>query len=107
MEKRKPHYGLDALKMLLLHESTRIVTRSGRQGAAMLGYFDEEAVVARVLRLAAIEFYKSMTTYGNSKIWQDVYRTCDGEVGIYIKLQKSLDGKGVVISSKPLDAEVV
>ena len=32
MEKRKPHYGLDALKMLLLHESTRIVTRSGRQG---------------------------------------------------------------------------
>ena len=107
MEKRKPHYSLDALKMLLLHESTRIVTRSGRQGAAMLGYFDDETIVARVLRLASGEFYKSMTTYGNSRIWQDVYRTCDGEIGIYIKLQKSLDGKGVVISFKPLNEEVV
>lgn len=107
MEKRKPHYGLDALKMLLLHESTRIVTRSGRQGAAMLGYFDEDSMVARVLRLASYEFYKSMTTYGNSKIWQDVYRTNDGNVGIYIKLQKSLDGRGVIVSFKPLDEEVV
>lgn len=107
MEKRKPHYGLDMLKMLLLHEATRIVTRSGRQGAVLLGYFDEESMVARVLKLSAQEFYKSMTTHGNSKIWQDVYRTNDGNVGIYIKLQKSLDGKGVVISFKPLDEEVV
>ncbi len=107
MEKRKPHYGLDALKMLLLHESSRIVTRSGRQGAATLGYFDDEAIVARVLRLASREFYKSMTSHGNSKIWQDVYRTNDGGAGIYIKLQKSMDSKGVVISFKPLDEEVV
>lgn len=107
MEKRKPHYGFDALKMLLLHESTRIVTRSGRQGAAMLGYFDDESMVDRVLRFASREFYKSMTTHCNSKIWQDVYRTNDGNVGIYIMLQKSLDGKGVVISFKPLDEEVV
>jgi hypothetical protein len=107
MEKRKPHYGLDALKMLLLHDSTRIVTRSGRQGAAMLGYFDDESMVARIVRLASREFYKSMTMYGNSRIWQDVYRTNDGEVGIYIKLQKSLDGKGVIISFKQLDEEVV
>ena len=107
MEKRKPHYGLDALKMLLLHESTRIVTRSGRQGAATLGYFDDESMVTRVLLLVSREFYKSMTSYGNSTIWQDVYRTNDGNVGIYIKLQKSLDGKGVIISFKPLDEEVV
>ena len=92
--------------MLLLHESTRIVTRSGRLGAAMLGYFDDEAMVARVLRLASREFYKSMTTYGNSRIWHDVYRTNDGELGLYIKLQKSLDGKGVIISFKPWDEEV-
>jgi len=107
MEKRKPHYGLDALKMFLLHESTRIVTRSGRLGAAMLGYFDDEAMVARVLQLASREFYKSMTTYGNPRIWQDVYCTNDGEVGLYIKLQKALDGKGVIISFKPLDEEVI
>lgn len=93
--------------MLLLHESSRIVTRSGRHGAAMLGYFDAEAMVARVMRLASREFYKSMTTHGDSRIWQDVYRTNDGEVGIYIKLQKSQDGKGVIISFKPLDEEVV
>ena len=51
MEKRKPHYGLDSLKMLLLHQSTRIITRSGRQGAAMLGYFDGDSMVAGVIRL--------------------------------------------------------
>jgi len=107
MEKHKSHYGLDTLKLLLLHESTRIVTRSGRQGAATLGYFDDESMVARVLRIASREFYKSMTTYGNTKIWQDVYRTNDGNVGIYIKLQKTLGGKGVIISFKPLDEEVV
>lgn len=103
MEKRKPHYGLDALQ----HESTRIITRSGRQGAAMLGYFDDKAMVARVLCLATQEFYKSMTTHGNTKIWQDVYRTKEGDVGIYIKLQKSMDNKGVIISFKPLDEEVI
>ena len=106
MEKRKPHYNLDAIKMLLLHDATRIITRSGRLGAAMLGYFDDEAMVARVMRLEGREFHKSMTTYVNAAIWQDVYRTHDGQVGIYIKLQKSLDGKGVIISFKPLDEEV-
>jgi motility quorum-sensing regulator/GCU-specific mRNA interferase toxin len=73
----------------------------------MLGYFDDESMVARVLLVTSREFYKSMTTHGNSKIWQDVYRTNDGNMGIYIKLQKSLDGKGVIISFKPLDEEVV
>lgn len=107
MEKRKPQYGLDELKMLLLHASTRIVTRSGRQGAAMLGYFDVESMVARVLKLTSQEFYKSMTMYGNSKVWQDVYRTSDADVGIYIKLQKSQDSRGVIISFKPLDDEVI
>jgi motility quorum-sensing regulator / GCU-specific mRNA interferase toxin len=107
MEKRKPHYGLDVLKQLLLQKSTRIITRSGRHGAATLGYFDEESIVARVLRLESREFYKSMTAYVNSKIWHDVYRTSDGDVGIYVKLQKSLDGKVVIISFKPLDEEVI
>jgi len=71
------------------------------------GYFDDEAMVARVMRLGWQEFYKSMTTHANSTIWQDVYRTHDGKVGIYIKLQKSLDAKGVIISFKPLDEEVM
>jgi motility quorum-sensing regulator/GCU-specific mRNA interferase toxin len=107
MEKRKPHYNLDTIKMLLLHDATRIITRSGRQGAAALGYFDDESIVGRVMRLEPRECYKSMTTHASSKVWQDVYRTQDGQVGIYIKLQKSMDGKGVIISFKPLDDEVV
>ncbi len=107
MEKRKPHYNLDAIKMLLLRDATRIITRSGRLGAVSLGYFNDEAMVARVIRLENREFYKSMTTYAMTAVWQDVYRTHDGQVGIYIKLQKSLDGKGVIISFKPLDGEVL
>ncbi|MDA8427876.1 MAG: type II toxin-antitoxin system MqsR family toxin [Geobacteraceae bacterium] len=99
MEKRKPHCGLDALKMLLLHEATRIVTRSGRQGAAKLGYFDDETMVARVLRLTPREFYKSMTTHANTKIWQDVYRTKDGDVGIYVNCRNPWTARGLLFHS--------
>jgi hypothetical protein len=36
-------------------------------------------------RIEGSEFYKSITTYGISAVWQDVYRTHYGHSGIYIK----------------------
>jgi hypothetical protein len=33
-------------------------------------------------------------------LWQDVYRTSDGPIELYIKIQKSNDGKGVIIQFK-------
>jgi motility quorum-sensing regulator/GCU-specific mRNA interferase toxin len=60
-------------------------TRSALVGAAALG-LDFAGIVAVIMSLTAKDFYKSMTTHSDHKIWQDVYRpvTIAGEV--YLKL---------------------
>ena len=100
MEKRKPHYVLDEIKELLSDETSRIVTRRDRKEAVSLGYADDEAMVERVQELRRNEFDKSMTSHHNVKLWQDVYKTSDGDIGLYIKLQKSPNGEGVIVSFK-------
>ena len=100
MEKRKPHYVLEEIKELLSDENSRIITRRDRKEAVSLGYADDESMVERVQELHRSEFDKSMTSYKNVKLWQDVYKTWDGDMGLYIKLQKSPDGKGVIVSFK-------
>ena len=42
---------------------------------------------AVVMALTPVDFYKSMTTHADNRIWQDVYRTriADG-VEVYLKL---------------------
>jgi motility quorum-sensing regulator / GCU-specific mRNA interferase toxin len=39
-----------------------------------------------VVALTATDFYKSMTTYANHQIWQDVYRPCTEAGEVYLKL---------------------
>lgn len=46
-----------------------------------------------------------MTEYEDYKIWQDVYKPRHGDLYLYIKLQKSTDGKGVVIQLKQSEDE--
>ena len=102
MEKRKPHYPLEQLQLLLGHADTRIITRTCRLEAAEIGYLDDNMIVERVRRLSRREFYKSMTAYGNHTLWQDVYISADDERSLYIKLQLAATGeeKAVVIQFK-------
>jgi len=97
MEKRKPHYLLTQLQELLEDERTRIITRTCKREAAQVGYIDDEMIVERVQRLTRKEFDKSMTAYGNPKLWQDVYKSDDGERSLYIKLQLAVTGEKTVI----------
>lgn len=87
MEKRKPHYDLKTLKKLLSKETTRRVTETAQEGAALMGYPDEDAMLQVIQKLCSEHFYKSMTTKADSKIWQDVYKFKDEEKKLYIKLQ--------------------
>ena len=41
-----------------------------------------------------------MTAKQRPGLWQDVYLSNEGLLTLYIKLQKSYDGKGVVIQFK-------
>lgn len=98
--KTLPTYDLDEIKDLLKSEETRIITRRDRREAVRLGYADDDAMVDRVLMLQANEFYKTMEAETMPGLWQDVYRSDDLTVTLYIKLQISFDGKGVIISFK-------
>lgn len=60
-------------------------TVSALAGGATLG-LDFAGMVDVVLALSPDDFYKSMTTYADHTVWQDVYRTRAGTDEIYLKL---------------------
>jgi motility quorum-sensing regulator/GCU-specific mRNA interferase toxin len=96
---KKPSYELEEIKELLQEIGTRIITKSSRQDAVKLGYADDAEMVNRILKITSKDFFKTMPAE-KSPFFQDVYYTWDGTKKIYIKLQKSLTGKGVIISFK-------
>jgi motility quorum-sensing regulator/GCU-specific mRNA interferase toxin len=74
-------------------------TVSALAGGAALGFSFEE-IVDVVAPLAPRDFYKSMTTHADHRIWHDVYhpKTPAGEV--YLKLTVMDDG--LIVSFKNL-----
>jgi len=98
--KKVPTYDLEQLKELLKKEESRYITRRDRKEAAKLGYADEEEMVNRVLKLQPEEFHKTMPSDTFPSLMQDVYYTFDNTTKLYIKLQKSYSGKGVIVSFK-------
>ena len=72
LEKRTPHCKLPFVKALIERGKVRM-TASAVAGAEALG-FDRAGVVDVVSALSSADFFKSMTTYADLKIWQDVYR---------------------------------
>ncbi|MEE4893723.1 type II toxin-antitoxin system MqsR family toxin [Pseudomonas alliivorans] len=84
MEKKTPHCKLTVVRSLIEAGKVRS-TRSALMGGAALG-FDFDEIVAIAGALVPSDFYKSMTTHADHRIWQDVYRckTVAGE--IYLKL---------------------
>ena len=84
MEKHTPHCKLSVVKTLVEAGQVR-ATFTALTGGAALG-LDFEGMVSIVQALTPQDFYKSMTTHSDHRIWQDVYRptTIVGEV--YLKL---------------------
>lgn len=84
MEKLTPHCQLLTVKALIEAGKVRS-TFSALAGAAALG-FDFDGIIAVVLALRTNDFYKSMTTYADHRVWQDVYRPTTGAGEVYLKL---------------------
>ena len=84
MEKKTPHCKLHTVKALIEAGKVRS-TQSALIGGAALG-FDFGGIVSVVLALAPTDFYKSMTTHADHKIWQDVYRPKTHAGEVYLKL---------------------
>ena len=98
MEKSIPHYPLKQVKALVSSGRVRM-TSSARAGGAAMG-FGYEGIVAIVLALGASDFYKSMTTHADHRMWQDVYRPRTSAGTAYLKV--SVLDELLVISFKEL-----
>ena len=86
MEKSIPHCKLPAIKALVEAGQVR-ATATAYNGARELGINDLDGMCDVVLALTSADFYKSMTTHADHRIWQDVYhaRTASGDE-VYLKL---------------------
>lgn len=73
---------------------------SARQYASTLGFLFDREIIKRVCQLKESEFQKTMNATKMAGFKQDVYLTQERGAQLYIKLQKSADGKAVVISFK-------
>nr|WP_290895393.1 type II toxin-antitoxin system MqsR family toxin [Azonexus sp.] len=72
MEKRTPHCKLAVVKTLVEAGKVR-TTHAARVGASELG-LELSEMLDVVMALTPADFCKSMTTYVDHTIWQDVYR---------------------------------
>lgn len=84
MEKSTSHYQLSIIKTLI-HDGHVRATSIARKGATSLG-FDFDGMLAVILTLNAADFYKSMTTHIDYRVWQDVYRPITPMGEVYLKL---------------------
>ena len=98
MEKRTPHCKLSHVEVLVEAGKVR-ATHTARTTASLLG-FDFKGMVAVVASLTMKDFYKSMTTYADHRIWQHVYRPQTSAGGLYVKLTVTDDV--LIVSFKEL-----
>ncbi len=84
MEKRTPHCKLTIVKALVDAGKVR-TTYSAESGAAQMGLGVPD-ILAVVMTLAPADFYKSMATHSDHKVWQDVYRPSTQAGEVYLKL---------------------
>jgi motility quorum-sensing regulator/GCU-specific mRNA interferase toxin len=84
IEKKVPHCKLSVVKTMVEADKVR-ATKAAREGGAAIG-FDFDGMLAVVMGLSTTDFYKSMTTHADHRIWQDVYRPTTSAGGVYLKL---------------------
>lgn len=84
MEKGTPHCKLTVIKAMVSAGQVR-TTQAARTGAIELG-FDFAEMLAVVMALTPADFYKSMTSNADHRVWQDVYRPSTPAGEVYLKL---------------------
>ena len=99
MEKRRPTYDLDAIKLAIGSIETLAVTTSALRDAAALG-FDRGGIVETIVSIDRRMFYKSMTTFADHRVWQDVYHVPARGLALYVKFQADVLTEFTVMSFK-------
>ncbi len=94
MEKYKPTYDLEEFK-----RSDFIITSTAGNNALELG-FELSDVRMVVSTMKKEHFYKSMTSYKNHKVWQDVYHVPYENFVLYVKFTKEMLSEFTLLSFK-------
>lgn len=86
MEKRKAHYDLNEVKLIVSKRGMDAFTRVAQDNARLMG-LNGQAALEVVLGLQRGMLFKSMTSHADSAVWQDVYHApCPNEKTAYIKV---------------------
>ena len=85
MEKNTPHYDLAVIKAEVRRLGRRAFTRTAAETGEKLGFSIRE-MQEIVFELQNRMLYKSMTTYDDHRVWQDVYHIHSHDLEIYIKV---------------------
>ena len=72
VEKPAPHYDLAAIQAQVARLGPAAFTKTALDGGRDMGLTSRE-MLAVIAALTRRDFYKSMTTYADHRIWQDVY----------------------------------
>lgn len=99
MEKYTPHYDWAGIKADVRRLGSKAFTRTAKDSGEDLGFSMEDMQIV-IYELQNRMLYKSMTTYGDHRIWQDVYYTHAKNMEIYIKVTYRPNGRPPVISFK-------
>ena len=93
-EKRKPTYDLESFK-----QSNYDVKSSALSGALDVG-FTRNDINKVIKNMKRNHFYKSMTSYNNHAIWQDVYHVPYDDYIFYIKFTTDIISEFTLLSFK-------
>ncbi|WP_124950047.1 type II toxin-antitoxin system MqsR family toxin [Sulfuriferula thiophila] len=99
MEKLVPHYSLAEIQAQMTSAQAMNLTVSARGGIRAVGMAQADAL-AVVQSLTRNDFYKSITTHADHRVWQDVYHGEWNGIALYIKFQRA--GEYFVVSFKEL-----
>jgi motility quorum-sensing regulator/GCU-specific mRNA interferase toxin len=77
-------------------------TTTAVRTAAALG-FDRAEIVATIQTMERKQFYKSMTSYSDHRIWQDVYHVPSRVGTLYVKFTADVVTEFLLLSFKEKD----
>jgi motility quorum-sensing regulator / GCU-specific mRNA interferase toxin len=98
VEKRTPHHALDSIKATFTTTSSLRMTKTAQDTALSLGIYLAD-VVRLIQSMTRQQFYKSMTTFADHRVWQDVYHVPFESLMLYVKFTSDAQGY-LVISFK-------
>jgi motility quorum-sensing regulator/GCU-specific mRNA interferase toxin len=102
MEKRKPTFDLVRIKTVFASVDRLNVTGSAIRSAARLG-FGRAEILETIQSIERRQFVKSMTSYSNHRVWQDVYHVPSEAGLLYVKFTEDAVAEFLLLSFKEKD----